>query len=77
MLVVVEPAAALVVEPVESLVVEPVELLAVPLPLECSVPVDEREDEDDDGLGHTFSYTNCVGSPLQVVVDPALYVPFG
>lgn len=69
LLLVVEPAAALVV----GLGVVP----AVPVPLELSVADDEREDDEDDGLGHRLVYTNCSGVPLQAVADPALNVPFG
>lgn len=32
---------------------------------------DEVDDEECDGLGHTFLYTNCSGGPLQVVAAPA------
>jgi hypothetical protein len=67
----------LVVEPVSALVVELEVVPAVPVALELSVADDEREDDEVDGLGHRFSYTNCSGSPLQVVADAALYVPFG
>jgi hypothetical protein len=38
--------------------------------------VEMEEDAEGDGLGHTLLYTNCSGSPLQGVVDPASYVPF-
>lgn len=48
-----------VVEPLALLVVEPELVPAVPVPLECSVVDDEREDDEDDGLGHTLLYTNC------------------
>jgi len=61
------------------LVVEPVAAPAVTVPFMCSaVAAGEREpdaDEGDGGLGHTLLYTYCSGAPLQVVADPALYVP--
>lgn len=31
----------------------------------------EPDDEECDGLGHAFLYTNCSGGPLQVVAAPA------
>lgn len=74
---VVLPAVSVPLELVAALVVEPEVVLAVPVPLDCSVADDEREDDEDDGLGHGLLYTNCSGAPLQAVTDPALYVPFG
>ena len=71
------PAVPVPLEPVVALLVEPGAATAVPVPLECAVADDEREDDEGDGLGHKLSYTNCSGSPLQAVADPALNVPFG
>jgi hypothetical protein len=56
-------------------VVEPELVTVVLVPSECSVADAEWDDDEEDGLGHTFLYTNCSGSPLQVVADVALNVP--
>lgn len=69
------PAVPVPLEPVAALVVEPVAAPAVPVPLARSMADDEWEDDEGDGLGHMLLYTNCSGAPLQVVADPALYVP--
>lgn len=61
-------------EPVAALVFEPPAVVAVVVPLVTDA---EREDDEGDGLGHELLYTNCSGSPLQVVTFPALKVPFG
>lgn len=71
------PAVSVPLEPAAAPVVEPVVALVVPVPLERSVADNEREDDEVDGLGHKLLYTNCSGSPLQAVADPALNVPFG
>lgn len=71
------PAVPVPLEPVAALVVEPGVPAAVAVPLGRSVTDDEREDDEGDGLGHELLYTNCLGSPLQAVTDPALNVPFG
>lgn len=67
-----EPAAA----PLVEVGVAP----AVPVPpepLEAFVADGETEDDDFDGLGHTFSYTYCSGAPVQVFADPASNLPLG
>lgn len=51
------PADAVPLEPVVALAVEPGIVPAVPVPLEPVVD-DEWEDDEVDGLGHTFLYTN-------------------
>lgn len=71
------PAVPVPLEPEAALVVEAGVLGAVAVPLGRSVPDDEREDDEGDGLGQELLYTNWAGSPLQEVADPALNVPFG
>jgi hypothetical protein len=77
--VVVPSSAAMAVESMPEVGV------ALSAPLELSVGDDETEvdeaasedDDEGDGLGHTFSYTNCSGSPSQSDAASASYVPFG
>lgn len=53
-------------------------VIAVPFVTAIAVgEIEDDEEAEDDGLGHKLSYTYCCGAPLQVVVDAALYVPFG
>lgn len=50
----------------------PLAVLSVPAALVLDdVGADDEEDEEGDGLGHAFLYTNCSGGPLQVVAAPA------
>jgi hypothetical protein len=56
--------------------VAPAVPVPVPVPLMGAV-ADEMKDDEGDGLGHRLLYTNWSGWPLQAVVAPASYVPFG
>jgi hypothetical protein len=76
----VEAEVLLVVLANAALATTPVPVPTVPLavlPAVLSVPavvVLDRagaDDEEGDGLGHAFLYTNCSGGPLQVVAAPA------
>lgn len=64
-------------EPIAAGTGEPVAVSAVPVLLELSEADDESDEGEGVGLGHKFSYTNCSGAPLQVVVAPASNVLFG
>lgn len=63
-----------------SLIANSSAAIALLMPLLVTLPlvvVGERMDEEDDGPGHGFVYTNWSGPSLQDVVTPATYVPFG
>jgi hypothetical protein len=62
-----------------SSVAEFITAVALSVPLVVPLPLvdDEREDEEDGGLGHRFVYTYCSGISLQAVAAPALNVLFG